>query len=113
MSFIRLFNTKVGLALGGGGAKGVAHIGVLRALEEANVKADYVSGTSVGAMVAAMYAFNVSIDTLANIARDLTLSHITTFKFNKTGFFTADPLREILIDHLGEVNIEYAFCSGC
>jgi len=108
MSFIRLFNTKVGLALGGGGAKGVAHIGVLKALEEANVKVDYVSGTSVGAMVAAMYAFNVSVDTLANIARDLTLSHITTFKFNKTGFFTADPLREILIDHLGEVNIEDA-----
>ena len=78
MSFIGLFNTKVGLALGGGGAKGVAHIGVLKALEEANVKVDYVSGTSVGAMVAAMYAFNVSVDTLANIARDLTLSHITT-----------------------------------
>ncbi|MDA9014839.1 patatin-like phospholipase family protein [Porticoccaceae bacterium] len=108
MSFIRLFNTKVGLALGGGGAKGVAHIGVLKALEEANVKVDYVSGTSVGAMVAAMYAFNISVDTLANIARDLSLSHITTFKFNKTGFFTADPLREILIDHLGEVNIEDA-----
>ena len=108
MSFNRLFNTKVGLALGGGGAKGVAHIGVLKALEEANVKVDYVSGTSVGAMVAAMYAFNISVDTLANIARDLSLSHITTFKFNKTGFFTADPLREILIDHLGEVNIEDA-----
>lgn len=108
MSFNEIFNTKVGLALGGGGAKGVAHIGVLRALKEANVKIDYVSGTSVGAMVAAMYAFNVSVDTLANIARDLTLSHITTFKFNKTGFFTADPLREILIDHLGEVNIEDA-----
>ena len=108
MRFNGLFNTKVGLALGGGGAKGVAHIGVLRALEEANVKVDYVSGTSVGAMVAAMYAFNVSIDTLANIARDLTLSHITTFKLNKTGFFTADPLKEILIDHLGEVNIQDA-----
>ena len=51
MSFIRLFNTKVGLALGGGGAKGVAHIGVLKALEEANVKVDYVSGTSVGAII--------------------------------------------------------------
>jgi len=108
MSFNRLFNTKVGLALGGGGAKGVAHIGVLRALEEANVKVDYVSGTSVGGMVAAMYAFNVSVDTLANIARDLTLSHITTFKFSKTGFFTADPLKEILIEYLGEVNIEDA-----
>ena len=103
-----LFNTKVGLALGGGGAKGVAHIGGLQALEEARVKPDYIAGTSVGAMVAAMYAFNVNINTIANIARDLTLAQITTFKLNKTGFFTADPLKEILIEYLGEVNIEDA-----
>ena len=108
MSIKSLFNTKVGLALGGGGAKGVAHIGVLRAIENASVKPDYVAGTSVGAMVAAMYAFNISIDTITNIARDLTLAQITTFKLSKTGFFSADPLREILIEHLGEVNIEDA-----
>lgn len=108
MSMMSLFNTKVGLALGGGGAKGVAHIGVLQALEEARVKPDYIAGTSVGAMVAAMYAFNVNINTIANIARNLTLAQITTFKLNKTGFFTADPLKEILIEYLGEVNIEDA-----
>lgn len=96
------------MALGGGGAKGVAHIGVLHALEEARVKPDYIAGTSVGAMVAAMYAFNININTIANIARDLTLAQITTFKLNKTGFFTADPLKEILIEYLGEVNIEDA-----
>ncbi len=108
MSMMSLFNTKVGLALGGGGAKGVAHIGVLQALEEARVKPDYIAGTSVGAMVAAMYAFNVNINTIANIARNLTLAQITTFKLNKTGFFTADPLKDILIKYLGEVNIEDA-----
>ena len=47
MNFNRLFNTKVGLALGGGGAKGVAHIGVLKALDEADIKVDYLAGTSV------------------------------------------------------------------
>jgi len=108
MSIKKIFNTKVGLALGGGGAKGVAHIGVLKALEEAKVRPDFIAGTSVGAMVAAMYAFNVSIDTITNIARDLTLSQITTFKLNKTGFFTADPLKEILAEYLGEANIEDA-----
>ena len=106
MSIKKIFNTKVGLALGGGGAKGVAHIGVLKALEDAKVRPDFIAGTSVGAMVAAMYAFNVSIDTITNIARDLTLSQITTFKLNKTGFFTADPLKEILVEYLGEANIE-------
>ena len=108
MDMNSLFNTKVGLALGGGGAKGVAHIGVLKALEDANIKVDYVAGTSVGAMVASMYAFNLGVETLSNIARDLSLAQITTFKLNKTGFFSADPLKEILIEHLGDVKIEDA-----
>ena len=108
MSLNNLLNTKVGLALGGGGAKGIAHIGVLKALNDSHVPVDYVAGTSVGAMVASMYAFNISIDAIAQIAQRLTLTQITTFKFNKTGFFTADPLKEILIEHLGDVNIEDA-----
>jgi len=108
MAIENIFNTKVGLALGSGGAKGIAHIGVLKALKDAHVQVDYVAGTSVGAMVASMYAFNIGIDTIAEIAQRLTLTQITTFKFNKTGFFTADPLKEILIEHLGEVNIEDA-----
>lgn len=108
MAIENIFNTKVGLALGSGGAKGIAHIGVLRALQNANVKVDYISGTSVGAMVASMVAFNVNLDVVAEIAKSMTLAQITTFKLSKTGFFTADPLKEILIEHLGEVNIEDA-----
>ena len=53
---------KVGLALSGGGAKGMAHIGVLRALEEHNVNIDYISGTSMGAVVGAMYSIGYSVD---------------------------------------------------
>jgi NTE family protein len=53
---------KVGLALSGGGAKGMAHIGVLRALEENNVQIDYISGTSMGAVVGAMYSIGYSVD---------------------------------------------------
>lgn len=47
---------KVGLVLSGGGAKGFAHIGVLKVLEEANVKIDYIGGTSMGAIVGGLYA---------------------------------------------------------
>lgn len=47
---------KVGLVLGGGGAKGVAHIGVLKVLEEAGIPIDYIAGTSMGAIVGALYA---------------------------------------------------------
>ena len=46
----------VGLVLSGGGAKGIAHIGIIKALEENNVPIDYVAGTSMGAIVGACYA---------------------------------------------------------
>ncbi|MFO6424526.1 patatin-like phospholipase family protein [Motilimonas sp. KMU-193] len=51
---------KIGLALGGGGAKGAAHIGVLKVLEELNIPVDYIAGTSMGAYVAGMYASGLS-----------------------------------------------------
>ena len=49
---------KVGLALGSGGARGLAHLGVLKVLLENNIPIDYLAGTSAGAFIAAMYAIN-------------------------------------------------------
>lgn len=54
------FSQKVGLVFSGGGAKGLAHIGVLKALEENNIPIDYITGTSMGAVVGAMYAAGYS-----------------------------------------------------
>ena len=53
---------KVGLVLSGGGAKGLAHIGVIRALEENNIPIDYIVGTSMGAIVGGMYAIGLNPD---------------------------------------------------
>ena len=47
---------KVGLVLSGGGAKGLTHIGIIRALEENNIPIDYITGTSMGAIIGALYA---------------------------------------------------------
>ncbi|MEG0135253.1 MAG: patatin-like phospholipase family protein, partial [Cetobacterium sp.] len=47
---------KIGLVLSGGGAKGFAHIGVLKALEKNNIKVDYITGTSMGALIGALYS---------------------------------------------------------
>ena len=58
---------KVGLVLSGGGAKGLAHIGVLRAIEEAGVRIDYIGGTSIGAIVGALYASGYSVQQLDSI----------------------------------------------
>ncbi len=56
-----------GLALSGGGVKGAAHIGVLKALEEENIKLDYIGGTSSGSIVAALYAVGYKPDEIFNI----------------------------------------------
>ncbi len=53
---------KIGLVLSGGGAKGSAHIGVLKLLEQNNIPVDYIVGTSIGAYVAGMYALGYEVD---------------------------------------------------
>lgn len=60
---------KVGLVLSGGGAKGLAHIGALKIIEEAGVKVDYIGGTSMGAIVGALYASGYSAQQLDSIFR--------------------------------------------
>ena len=71
---------KVALVLSGGGAKGLAHIGVIRALEENNIPIDYITGTSMGAIVAGLYASGYSPDEMETLFRS------EQFKFWSTGF---------------------------
>ncbi len=60
-------NMSLGLALSGGGVKGAAHIGVIKAFEEANVKVDYIGGTSSGSIVATLYAAGYKSDEIYDI----------------------------------------------
>ena len=62
------FGQKVGLVLSGGGAKGLAHIGVLKALEENNIPVDYIAGTSMGGIVGSLYAAGYSPEEIEYIA---------------------------------------------
>lgn len=66
---------KFGLVLSGGGAKGYAHIGVLKVLEEENLIPDYIIGTSMGAIVGALYAFKPDIRALEEWASEFKTSH--------------------------------------
>jgi NTE family protein len=59
-----MFRPKIGLALGGGGPRGLAHIGVIKVLEKNNIPIDFIAGTSAGAMVGGMYAFSKDSTTL-------------------------------------------------
>ena len=59
---------KIGLVLSGGGARGIAHVGVIKVLEEAGVRVDYITGTSMGSIVGAMYAIGYDAATLEKLA---------------------------------------------
>ena len=61
------YSQKVGLVLSGGGAKGLAHIGVIRALEENNIPIDYITGTSMGAIIGGLYAAGYSPDEMETL----------------------------------------------
>src|SRR3954467_11070226 len=60
---------KIGVALSGGGAKGLAHIGILKAIDSAGLHVDYITGTSMGSIMGALYACGYSADTIEKIAR--------------------------------------------
>jgi NTE family protein len=77
--FSGVAHPKIGLALGGGGARGAAHIGVLKVLEAEGIKADMVTGTSVGAVVGGFYCAGANIDEMKHSweSGDLMRSYMT------------------------------------
>ena len=62
---------KIGLTLSGGGAKGLAHIGILKAIDSAGLKIDYITGTSMGSIIGALYAVGYSADSIEKLAKDI------------------------------------------
>src|SRR5580658_10290824 len=75
---------KIGLVLSGGGAKGLAHIGILKAIDSAGLKVDYITGTSMGSIIGGLYAIGYSADSIEKIARnidwDLLLSNQSSMR---------------------------------
>ncbi|MDE5896831.1 MAG: patatin-like phospholipase family protein, partial [Clostridia bacterium] len=69
---------KLGLALGSGGARGIAHVGFLQALDEAGIKADFVTGCSMGSVVGACYCAGVPVSEMKERALKLRLSQIAS-----------------------------------
>ncbi|MFT6801518.1 MAG: NTE family protein [Salibacteraceae bacterium] len=69
--------TKVGLVLSGGGADALAHIGVIKALEENNIPISYITGTSMGALIGALYASGVPVETIEAYFTSTEFSHIS------------------------------------
>lgn len=100
-----LLNSSLGIALGGGGARGIAHIGVLRAIEENGIQVSYISGTSIGALVASYYAFGKSIDDISDIGEALDFTSVIGLSLQKRGLFSTRSLEKMIIRDLGDVDI--------
>ncbi len=98
----------VGLVLGSGGARGLAHIGVIRALEEANIKVDCIAGASIGALVGAIYAANELDDFEAFVCALDWRAIVTYFDivFPRSGLLEGDRIYELLSEHLKAIAIE-------
>ncbi len=95
---------KLGLALGAGGSRGVAHIGFLKALEEAGIKPDYICGCSMGSVVGAAYASGMSTEAMWKIVSKLRLLDLIAPSGQRGGLFGTRKMRQLLIKHIGVVS---------
>ncbi len=85
---ISAFGQKVGVVLSGGGAKGLAHIGVIKALEENNIPIDYITGTSIGAIIGGLYAAGYSPEEMETLFKSEDFKYWSTGKIpSKYSFF--------------------------
>jgi NTE family protein len=97
---------RIGLALGGGAARGFAHIGVIQALEEAGIRPDLVVGTSAGSLVAALYAAGRGGAELARLARQMDEGALTDWTFPGRGLLRGEALARFVREHTGGRPIE-------
>ena len=97
---------RIGLALGGGAARGFAHIGVIQVLEENGIKPDLVVGTSAGSLVAALYASGKSGAELATLADSMDESAFTDWSFPGRGLIRGEALAKYVRDNTGARAIE-------
>ncbi|WOB06440.1 patatin-like phospholipase family protein [Piscinibacter gummiphilus] len=97
---------RVGLALGGGAARGFAHIGVIQVLEENGVKVDYVTGTSAGSLVAALYASGRNGAALGAMADQMDESAFADWAFPGRGLIRGEALARYVRENTGGRTIE-------
>lgn len=97
---------KIGLALSGGGARGFAHLGVIKTLEEKEIKPDYISGVSAGALVAAFYADGRTPEEIMDIFSSRKIYDLMKLTIPKSGFLKTEGLRKTLAKNLKAKKIE-------
>jgi NTE family protein len=97
---------RVGLALSGGAARGIAHVGVLRALIENQIPIDAIAGASAGALVGGSFAAGLSIDDLEEMARGFRWRHTARFSFSRLGLQSNKRMEDYLRQRLPVTRFE-------
>lgn len=101
-----LYNPKIGLALGSGGARGFAHLGVIKVLKEENIPIDLIAGSSMGALVGAFYGTGLDIDKLYKLAYAFKRKYYLDFTVPKMGFISGNRVKELIRMFTKNKNIE-------
>ena len=97
---------KLGLALGAGGSRGVAHIGFLKALEEAGIKPDYICGCSMGSVVGAAYASGLSPEEMWKAVSKLRILDLIAPSGQRGGLFGTKKMRQQILKYIGDITFD-------
>jgi len=100
---------KIGLALGSGGSRGLAHIGVIKVLEENNIPIDFIAGSSIGAMVGGFYAAGLSIKEIEEIALSTNWRRVFSVLFDphlKQGLIGGEKLKTFIENYINGKKFE-------
>lgn len=111
---------KIGLVLSGGGARGLAHIGVLRALEEQHVPIDYIAGTSAGALIGGMYASGMGVDEIEQRVKSMNFEKIlfeksdrrTQTQFTRDIEYQGNGMVDLSITRKGAIALPKSVING-
>ncbi|MBS1951363.1 MAG: hypothetical protein OJF59_003219 [Cytophagales bacterium] len=93
---------KIGIALSGGGARGIAHLGVLKALEEFGLKFSVISGTSAGSIVGALYSYGYKPEEILSIIQKVSVFKSVKPAWTWMGLLSMDGLKDVLLKHMPE-----------
>jgi NTE family protein len=99
---------KIGLALGSGGAKGLAHIGVIKTLEENNISIDFIAGSSIGALIGGFYAATKNIEQIEEIALEVNWRQIPSLidPSLRQGLLSGEKVKNFIESHIDKIHFK-------
>ncbi|MHA6249261.1 patatin-like phospholipase family protein [Pontibacter sp. CAU 1760] len=92
---------RVGIALSGGGARGIAHLGVLKALDELGIRVSMISGVSSGAIAGVLYAYGFTPDEILSMIKELSVFKVMRPAFGKIGLMHLEEVEKLYMKHMG------------